>query len=131
MGTERRRPRVLLVDDDRPNRVTVERVFRGRYDITSAPSAAVALELLATAEFDVALLDYSMPQINGLELARRVRESRPDLPCVIVTGYGDLDLLEDAKASGLILDVVTKPWQPSDIDHAVERALRLRAAVPP
>jgi CheY-like chemotaxis protein len=126
MATPAPRTRVLLVDDDRPNRVTVERVFRGRYDVTTAPSAAAALELISGADFDVVLVDYSMPQTNGLELARRVREARPGLPCVLVTGYGDLPVIEEARAAGIILDVVMKPWRPEDIERVVERAVELR-----
>ncbi len=62
---------------------------RGRYDVTAVGSGEEALERLRPAgdEFDVALLDVSLPGVNGIDLVSRIHERQPALPCLMVSGY--------------------------------------------
>ena len=83
---------VLLVDDE----AALARVFghlltRIGYRLSSHDDPLAALTRFRTspAEFDVAVLDYAMPAMNGLDLAQRLRALRPDLPILIITGHQD------------------------------------------
>jgi CheY-like chemotaxis protein len=124
---DRVRPKVLLVDDDAANLRTFERAFRGEFEIASARSGEAALALLAGGPYDVALIDYSMPGMDGLQLADRIARAHPDVPRIVVTGYGDLPELLAAEERGLVLAVVMKPWDRSELRRTVGRAVRLRA----
>ena len=114
-------PRVLVVDDEPNNLRTIERVFRRRYELRFAASGTEALAILAEADFDLALVDFSMPQMNGLEFLERAREIRPQMGRVIVTGNADRPELEVAVRSGLCAEVIAKPWARSQLEAVVDR----------
>lgn len=79
--------RVLVVDDDEPvRRAVVKMLERGGLRPVAASSGEEALEILRTTTFDVAILDRSMPGIDGIELARRIRGTHFDLPLLLFTG---------------------------------------------
>ncbi len=62
---------------------------RGRYDVTAVASGEEALERLRPPgdQFDVALLDVSLPGVNGIDLVSQIHERQPALPCLMVSGY--------------------------------------------
>jgi CheY-like chemotaxis protein len=119
--------RLLVVDDDVANLKTFNRVFRQDYDVVMAGSAAEALEKLCGGTFDVALVDYAMPGMNGLELFRAMQTAHPDVKRVMLTAHGDLPELEEALARGVANALVMKPWQRTDIEQVVADAMRLPA----
>lgn len=87
---EARRVRVLIVDDEEPVRTFVARVLRDAgYETTLAGSGNEALQAADTAAFDIVVTDVMMPQMNGDELARRLRQSDPAMKVLYLTGYSD------------------------------------------
>jgi len=125
-------PRVLVVDDD----LTVAEVVLGylRRDGFEAAHAADGLEALriaATAPPDLVVLDLMLPGIDGLEVCRRLRADRPDLPVVMLTARGE----EEDRIAGLEVgadDYVVKPFSPRELALRVRSVLRrteARAAV--
>lgn len=82
-------PTLLVVEDHEIFVQALVRLLRdrGHYDVTAVGSGEQALERLLGAEFDVALLDVSLPGINGIDLIRRIHEAQPQLPCLMVSGY--------------------------------------------
>ena len=82
-----RRRRVLIVEDEPALRLSYDRAFRPRYDLTFATNGAEALEQLEQHRPDVAVLDMRLPDTDGIELLRRIRLSHPDLPVIITTAY--------------------------------------------
>ena len=115
------RPRVLVVDDERPNLDTVARAFRRELNVEVAGSGAEAMRLLGEQAFDVALVDYSMPEMNGVQFARRARAAFPGLKVILVTGHADLDDIREAHAEGVIAAALTKPWDRQALLEAVSR----------
>jgi len=81
--------RVLLIDDEDLVRFATGEMLRELgHDVTDVGSGPEALDLLAGGlEVDAVVTDYKMPRMDGAELARRIRESRPSLPVLIITGY--------------------------------------------
>jgi len=69
------------------------------------------------------LTDETMPDMNGVELAREIRRVRPDLPIVLMSGYSGAQLTERARATG-VAEVLRKPLVRRDIAEALGRALR-------
>jgi len=113
-------PRILIVEDDRDVRVTMEHAFSGHgYEVTAAANAAGALELLAQVQIDVVLLDYRLPDTDGLDLFQRIKDRQPDVPSVVVTAYATVDMIEAALDAG-VCRVLPKPVDIPEILDAVE-----------
>jgi two-component system cell cycle sensor histidine kinase/response regulator CckA len=85
------RRRVLIVDDEEPVRMFVDRVLRGAgYETALACDGATALgQASKPGSFDVVVTDLMMPQMNGGELARRLREVDPLVKVLYLTGFSD------------------------------------------
>lgn len=85
------RRRVLFVEDEPALRFSYERFFRNRYDLAFAATGAEAIEQLHTARPDVLILDMRLPDTDGVDLLRRVREERPELPVLVTTAYVSME----------------------------------------
>ena len=90
---------ILFVDDHEVlARLSCEILEMQGYRAVSAYNAADALEKFEQENFDILVTDFRMEGMNGLELARRIRAKRPDVPVIIVTGYGPVDGGKDVNA---------------------------------
>ena len=82
--------RILIVDDEEPVRMFVDRVLRDAgYQTALAGSGVEALQAASTASFDLLVTDVMMPEMNGDELARRMRLNDPTLKILYLTGFAD------------------------------------------
>ena len=83
---------ILFVDDHEVlARLSCEILEMQGYRAVSAFSAADALQKFENNKFDLLVTDFRMEGMNGLELARKVHDKHPDVPVIIVTGYGPID----------------------------------------
>jgi CheY-like chemotaxis protein len=117
-----KRLRVLVVDDDKAVVKSTVRMldFLG-HATASAGSATEALRLLARNQaIDLVLADFAMPEMSGRDLAKAIRATRPTLPVVLMTGYRNLDLLEELND----LRIILKPFTEDDLVNAIGAALR-------
>ena len=90
---------VLFVDDHEVlARLSCEILESQGYRAVCAYNAQEALDKFKRERFDILVTDFRMEGMNGLELARRVHSTNPEIPVIIVTGYGPLDSGTDAKA---------------------------------
>ncbi|HYD99891.1 MAG TPA: ATP-binding protein, partial [Alphaproteobacteria bacterium] len=112
---------VLVVDDDAAVReVTAAWLAEFGYRPVQADSAAAALALLGDgARPELVLVDYAMPGMDGLQLARALRLSRPGLPVVFVTGYADTAAEEELARH----HILRKPYRPAELAAAIGEAL--------
>ena len=111
--------RLLIVDDISDNREILSRRFQRRgFDVVEVDSGLKALEMLDREQFDLVLLDVMMPEVDGLEVLRRIRtrKSRSELPVIMVTAKSESDNIVDALELGAN-DYVTKP-----VDFAIALA---------
>jgi CheY-like chemotaxis protein len=88
-------------------------------------SSAAALQAfrLAPQRFDLILTDENMPGLTGTELTRELRKARPDIPVILMSGYGGPHLAERAAAVG-ISELIRKPLQRRELSEALARILR-------
>ena len=116
---------VLVVDDDGGVReITSAMLHELGYGVVEASSGPAALHVLDTgAGIDLMLLDFAMPGMNGVEVARVARERRPDLPILFVTGYADTAVLSEATED----EIVQKPFGEMELAGKVNRLLRRKA----
>ncbi|HEY0328440.1 MAG TPA: PAS domain S-box protein [Rhodopseudomonas sp.] len=122
-GAAGKQLRVLLVDDDPLVRMNTAYLLMDLgHSVMEAQSGAQALQLLdSDARFDVLLTDYAMPGMTGLDLATRVKVSKPKLPIVLATGYAELppDALLGFPRLG-------KPYTQEQLAESLEAAIRER-----
>ncbi|HLI64064.1 MAG TPA: response regulator [Terriglobales bacterium] len=89
---------VLFVDDHEVlARLSCEILEMQGYRAVSAFSGRDALEKFKRERFDILVTDFRMEGMNGLELARQIHTSRPEVPVIIVTGYGQVDGGKDVR----------------------------------
>jgi len=112
--------RILLVDDEvEILRLLTRRLTRRGYAITTAADANQALALLAEETFDLAILDFMMPGMNGLELAAQCRLRYPDVRILMLTGSPVISEIEMARYPCL-----RKPLENlQELDQTIERLL--------
>lgn len=113
---------LLIVDDDAAvlNSLAANLELEG-YQVTTAESAEIALDLVAQHTFDVILSDMRMPGLSGLEFYRRVKVVRPGVPVVLMTAFVQEGLVLDAVKEG-IYTVLPKPVEIERISRLVSRA---------
>lgn len=102
---------ILVADDMEANRAVIaRRLEKLGYGVTCVDSGPAALARLAQSQPDILLLDYMMPQMNGIEVLRelRARASTRDLPVIMVTARAESEAVVEALAAGAD-DYVTKP----------------------
>jgi PAS domain S-box-containing protein len=119
------RERVLLIDDERDVAETIRLILEGLgYHVTAKTSGPEALEafLDGPEDFDLVITDQTMPQITGVELARKMLSIRPDLPVLLCTGFSQAVDTAEAHATG-IRECLMKPVIRRDMALAIRRAL--------
>jgi signal transduction histidine kinase len=114
---------ILCVDDEVDNVDALERLFRRKFTVLKATSAAQGLELLAKHPVTVIISDQRMPQMTGVEFLQESLKTHPNAIRILLTGYTDIDSVIAAINSGQIYRYVTKPWDPVDLSNAVDRAV--------
>ena len=118
-GTARRR--VLFIEDEHSLRSSYQRYFQQRYDMAFAATGAEAMALLPSCRPDVAVLDMRLPDTDGIDLLRRIRELLPDLPVVITTAYLSVEpqlRVLDLRYSGYIV----KPFDLDELGQSIDAA---------
>jgi CheY-like chemotaxis protein len=112
--------KILLVEDNDPVRAFTHDMLRDAgCNVIEASNASQALQLLDDSEqFDLMLADVVMPGQSGIELANQVRELRPNLPIVLVTGYSD-----ELARGGVEYPCIAKPFTSTELRAAMESVL--------
>ena len=114
---------ILVVDDEPPIRKLLRMGLTSQgYDVLEAPTGKTALELLDK-KLDLVILDLGLPDIDGLELLRRIRQRAENLPILVLSSRGD----EAGKVAALDLgadDYVTKPFGMDELLARMRAALR-------
>ncbi len=106
--------RILFVDDDKDILMMVEQYLQMQgYDITTVDSGMKALDLVKDQDIDIIFTDYKMPEFNGLELLAAVKQYKPSIEVIIVTGYGSMESAIQAMKFGSY-DYLQKPFK---LDH--------------
>ena len=115
---------VLVVDDDPFMReLLAESLSEAGYDVISAEDGKQALHRLSLNEFEVALIDLSLPDVDGMELVSSTADGSPETQIIIMTGYPSLDSAIEALRQGA-QDYLIKPFKIPEVHAAVGRAVK-------
>ncbi|HXV86148.1 MAG TPA: response regulator, partial [Gemmatimonadales bacterium] len=121
MNPPEARPRVLIVEDEKGLLDAYRRFFAGRFEMALAANGADAERLAANFTPDVAVVDLNLPDTDGFEVVRRLRERVPGLPVVITTAFGSMVPVVESMG----LDAATcllKPFGLSELGERIDAA---------
>ncbi|NVM20857.1 MAG: sigma-54-dependent Fis family transcriptional regulator [Desulfobacterales bacterium] len=114
---------ILIVDDEK-NYLLVLSAFLSEegYETLTADNAHHALEIVESTDLDLVLTDMKMPAMGGIELLRRIKEKRPELPVVMMTAYGTVEKAVEAMQLGAF-NFIQKPFQNETLKQIVNKAV--------
>jgi DNA-binding NtrC family response regulator len=115
-------PKILVVDDEINICRSVEKILtRSGMCVRTALDGQQALALLEAEAFDAVLTDLKMSRLGGMEVLRRAKEIRPDMPVIVMTGYASVSSAVEVMKMGA-LDYLPKPFTPEEIRAVVLQA---------
>ncbi len=110
-------PTILVVDDNEDLLETFAMILKRRgFSVETADNGAAAVDKFKDQEFDVTLMDIVMPEMNGVEAFRKIKEMQPEASVILMTAYSDEDLIKTAKDQG-VRRIINKPIR---IDKLIE-----------
>jgi len=118
---------VLIVDDAGEVVVLCVNMLQTLgYVVKGAHRGQAALDLLDKETFDLLIVDYKMPDMNGFEVFEQAHDRHPDMAFMLLTGHGTADVVDDASAMGFHA-ILLKPFTREQLRAAVEQALAERS----
>ncbi|KIL52680.1 chemotaxis protein CheY [Jeotgalibacillus campisalis] len=115
--------KILIVDDQFGIRILLNEVLNKEgYKTFQAANGYEALSLL-NEDPDLVLLDMKIPGMDGIEILKRMKKQREDIKVVIMTAYGELDMIQEAKDLGALTHIA-KPFDIEDIRQLVKKYLQ-------
>jgi len=119
------RARVLVVDDELGPRESLRMILKPSYEIATAESGEEALRTVGVFHPDLVFMDIKMPQMDGMELLRRIKATDPSIEVVMITAYASLDTVRSALTHGAF-EYLIKPFSRKDLEETARRALARR-----
>lgn len=115
--------RILVADDEEALRTVLSSELEGEgYSVKNAADGQEAITILQKNSFDLILLDIKMPNVDGFEVLKFVKDTAPETKVVMLTGFADLKNAIESKKLGAE-DFISKPYDLVDLLTTVERVL--------
>ncbi|BAU26435.1 two-component system response regulator (stage 0 sporulation protein F) [Aneurinibacillus soli] len=115
--------KVLIVDDQYGIRVLLFEVFgKEGYRTFQAANGKQALEIVVNEAPDLVILDMKIPGMDGLEILKEIKKIAPDTKVIMMTAYGELDMIKEATQLGALTHF-TKPFDIDELRAAVNNQL--------
>jgi two-component system cell cycle sensor histidine kinase/response regulator CckA len=117
--------RILIVDDEIDLVESAIRVLRWMgFQVKGVTLPSEALEMIRTQphQFDLIISDFSMPQMNGIQLAEEIKRINPAIPIILLTGFGS-DISKKQIKSNVINGIVTKPISKNELAIVIRKVL--------
>ncbi|MBT2765637.1 response regulator [Paenibacillus sp. ISL-20] len=116
--------KVLIVDDQNGIRILLVEVFSSEgYETFQAANGKAALDIVKTHAPDLVLLDMKIPGMDGLEILKHIKQMNPDIKVIMMTAYGELDMIKEATDLGALMHF-TKPFDIDEMRQAVNMQLK-------
>ena len=123
------KPSILIVDDDEVMQETLSDVLRKRgYEIFSVGSGNGALPMIEKNVIDLILLDMRLPDIDGLEVLKKIKEFDNEILVIMMTAYSDVQTAVSAMKSGAY-DYINKPFELEELKLLIEKGLEMKSLI--
>lgn len=118
--------RILVIDDELDMLMLLRMIIEDKtdYEVETTNNPSEGLKLLTQDQYDLVITDLKMPGMDGIELFDELKEIKPDLPVIIITAYGSLEIADEAMKKG-VADFITKPFRKDNILFTINRVLEL------
>jgi len=124
---QRMQEKLLIVDDQYGIRILLNEVFQKEgYQTFQAANGVQAIDIVKKHSPDLVLLDMKIPGMDGIEILKRLKEMTPDIRVIIMTAYGELDMIQEAKDLGAITHFA-KPFDIDEIRDAVKQNMPMNS----
>ncbi|GJQ19715.1 MAG: hypothetical protein HBSIN02_00700 [Bacteroidia bacterium] len=115
--------KILVVDDEEALRTVLSAELEGEgYQVSTAADGDEAIKIIGSEQFHLILLDIKMPNVDGFEVLKYVKQHQPSTKVIMLTGFADLKNAIESKKLGAE-DFVSKPYDLVDLLTTVERVL--------
>jgi len=119
--------KILVIDDEVAVNNNIRKILSKKgFNVDQAVTKSEAFEKIEENAYALVLLDLKIPEVNGLELLKAIRDQRPDTMVIIITGYASIETAVESSRLGAV-DYIPKPFTPDEIRNATEKAFRLAA----
>lgn len=123
-------PHILVMEDEASVAQGLQMVLTEEgYDVDVAMTGGSALDTFNKKDFDLLVADLRLPDIDGMEVVRRVKENKPQTEVIVITGYSSVDSAVEAMKLGAF-EYLPKPFTDDEFKHVVEGALTEKKTVP-
>jgi two-component system response regulator AtoC len=117
-----KKPRILAIDDEQDMTLLYKNILKNDYKLITASSGQEALKMINNENFDLILLDIMMPEMNGIEVLRKIKEQDPALDVIMITASKDVrPAIESLKLGAF--DYLIKPFEIEDMKSTINKAL--------
>ena len=117
---------ILIVDDELGPRESLRMILEPIYDVHTVDNGQEALNFICREKVDLVTLDLKMPGLTGVDVLREIKNLRPDIDVIIITGYGSLNNAQEAIRFGAG-DFISKPFNVADIIAIVSKSFERRS----
>ncbi len=123
--------RVLAIDDERIVLDSITRILKeADFKVATCSSGLKGLKRAVEKSYDIVFTDLRMPDIGGMRVLRDIKRAKPEMPVVMITGFGSVKTAVQAIKLGAA-GFIEKPFSPEELKSVVKSALRLAASQPP
>ncbi|ALF58946.1 response regulator [Psychrobacter urativorans] len=119
------KPRIAFIDDEPRILRSLKMHFRQSHEVFTTTDATELMTYINTHEVQVVISDQRMPDKQGTEVLREVRDASPNTIRILLTGYADLNAVIDSVNEGEIYRYITKPWQNDELKKIVNKATEI------
>jgi DNA-binding NtrC family response regulator len=117
---------ILIVDDELGPRESLRMILEPIYDVHTVDNGQEALNFICREKVDLVTLDLKMPGLTGVDVLREIKNFRPDIDVIIITGYGSLNNAQEAIRFGAG-DFISKPFNVADIIAIISKSFERRS----
>ncbi|MCM2302371.1 MAG: sigma-54 dependent transcriptional regulator [Flavobacteriaceae bacterium] len=118
-------PKILIIEDEQSIRRVLKKIISEEnktYEVDEAEDGLEGLDLIQNIDYDLILCDIKMPKVDGVEVLEKVRKLKPEIPVVMISGHGDLDIAVQTMRMGAF-DYISKPPDLNRLLNTVRNAL--------
>ena len=119
------KPKIAFIDDEQRILRSLKMHFRQSHDVFTTTDPKQLIDYISSNEVQVVISDQRMPDKQGTEVLREVKEASPNTIRILLTGYADLNAVIDSVNEGEIYRYITKPWQNDELKKIVNKATEI------
>ena len=118
--------RILVIDDEPDMLMLMSMIIEENteWEVETTNNPSEGLKMVMENDYDLVIADLKMPGLDGMEVFEELKEMKPDIPVIIITAYGSLEIADEARNKG-VADFITKPFRKDTILFTMDRVLEL------